>query len=122
MIEWIAVLAACQLAGEALAKAVHLPLPGPVCGMALLFCGLVLYGRVPDGLGKVADALLLNLSLLFVPAGVGIMLHFKLLAGEWLPLTAGLLVSTLLTIAVTASLMAYLSRKRGHNGQGGRSD
>ncbi len=122
MIEWIAVLAACQLAGEILAKAAHLPVPGPVCGMALLFCGLVLHGRLPEGLARVADALLLNLSLLFVPAGVGIMLHFKLLAGEWLPLSTALILSTLLTIAVTASLMALLTRKGGNRGQGGQRD
>ena len=111
MIEWLTILAACQLAGEALTKAAQLPVPGPVCGMAFLFIGLLFYGRVPEGLGKVADALLLNLSLLFVPAGVGIMLHFKLLAGDWLPLSAALILSTLLTIGVTASLMAFLSRK-----------
>ncbi len=111
MIEWITVLVVCQLAGEAAVQATHLPIPGPVLGMAFLFAGLALNGRVPEGLGKVADALLSNLSLLFVPAGVGIMLHFKLLESDWLPLSAGLLVSTLLTIGVTASLMAHLSRK-----------
>jgi holin-like protein len=120
MIEWIALLAACQLAGEALVKAMQLPVPGPVCGMTLLFCGLLLYGRVPDGLGRVADTLLTNLSLLFVPAGVGVMLHFKLLAGDWLPLTAALILSTLLTIAVTASLMALLSR--GHRRKSGHGN
>jgi holin-like protein len=113
MIEWMAVLAVCQLAGEAAVQAAHLPVPGPVLGMAFLFAGLVLAGRVPEGLAKVADALLLNLSLLFVPAGVGVMLHFKLLAADWLPLSAALIVSTLLTIAVTASLMAFLSAKAG---------
>jgi holin-like protein len=111
MIEWLTVLAVCQLAGEAAVQAAHLPVPGPVAGMALLFAGLVLNGRVPDGLGAVANALLSNLSLLFVPAGVGIMLHFKLLEGDWLPLSAALIVSTLLTIGVTASLMSFLTRK-----------
>ena len=118
MIEWLAVLTVCQLAGEAAAQAAHLPVPGPVLGMAILFAGLVWNGRVPDGLGKVADALLSNLSLLFVPAGVGIMLHFKLLEGDWLALSAALIVSTLLTIGVTASLMAFLSRKTGPSVKG----
>ncbi len=111
MLEWITVLIVCQLAGETLVALTHLPIPGPVCGMALLFGVLVWNGRVPDGLGKTADALLYNLSLLFVPAGAGVMLHFKLLEGEWLPLGAALVVSTLLTIGVTALLMAFLSRK-----------
>lgn len=118
MIEWLAVLTVCQLAGEAAVQAAHLPVPGPVLGMAFLFAGLVWRGRVPEGLGKVADALLSNLSLLFVPAGVGIMLHFKLLEGDWLPLSAGLIVSTLLTIGVTASLMAFLSRKTARSARG----
>ncbi len=112
MVEWITVLILCQLAGEVLVALTHLPIPGPVWGMALLFGALVWSGRVPDDLGKTADGLLSNLSLLFVPAGAGVMLHFKLLAGDWLPLGAALIVSTLLTIAVTALLMARLSRKR----------
>jgi holin-like protein len=111
MIQWLTVLAACQLAGEAAVQALHLPIPGPVLGMAILFAGLVWNRGVPEGLGKVADALLLNLQLLFVPAGVGVMVHFKLLAAEWLPLAAGLLVSTVMTIAVTAWVMSALSRK-----------
>ncbi len=122
MIEWLAVLALCQLAGEVAVQAAHVPVPGPVMGMAILFAGLVWNGRVPEGLGKVADGLLLNLSLLFVPAGVGIMLHFKLLEGDWLPLSAGLIVSTLLTIGVTASLMAFLSRKTGPSAKGQPND
>ncbi len=121
MIEWITILVACQLAGEAISAAARLPIPGPVCGMALLFGILVWNGCLPDGLGKTADAFLSNLSLLFVPAGAGVMLHFKLLAGDWLALSAALILSTLLTIAVTSSLMARLSRK-GHrsteNGNG----
>jgi holin-like protein len=79
--------------------------------MALLFGALVWNGRVPDDLGKTADGLLSNLSLLFVPAGAGVMLHFKLLGGDWLPLGAALIARTLLTIAVTAWLMARLSRR-----------
>ncbi len=111
MVEWITVLIVCQLAGEAFVAFTHVPIPGPVCGMALLFAGLVWNGRVPDDLGKTADGLLSNLSLLFVPAGAGVMLHFKLLAGDWLPLGAALIVNTLLTIAVRTCLVARLSRK-----------
>ena len=112
MVEWITVLVVCQLAGEIFVKLTHLPVPGPVFGMALLFAALVWNGQVPDGLGRTADGFLSNLSLLFVPAGAGVMLHFKLLETEWLPLSAALLISTLVTIAVTAWLMARLSLKQ----------
>jgi holin-like protein len=111
MLDWITVLFLCQLAGETLAVLTHAPIPGPVLGMALLFGFLLWNGRVPDELGKVTEGLLSNLSLLFVPAGAGVMLHFRLLAGDWLPLGAALIVSTLATIAVTALLMSLLSGK-----------
>ncbi len=122
MVDWIAVLVVCQLAGEVAVALAHLPIPGPVVGMALLFAFLVWNGRVPDGLGKVAEGLLSNLALLFVPAGAGIMLHFRLLADEWLPLGTALIVSTLLTIAVTALLMSMLTRRSRHTPREGRVD
>ena len=108
MLGYLTLILVCQLAGELFVKALGVPVPGPVAGMAILFAGLVARGGIPDELAGVADVLLKNLSLLFVPAGVGVMLHVQLLQREWLPLTAALVISTLLTIGVTAGLMAWL--------------
>ncbi|MEM8597676.1 MAG: CidA/LrgA family protein [Pseudomonadota bacterium] len=105
----ITLIFGCQLAGETLVRLIDLPLPGPVVGMALLFAGLLLFG-LPEGLAKTGDVLLGNLSLLFVPAGVGVMLHAGLLARNWPAISAGLVLSTLLTIAVTGLLMQRLGR------------
>ncbi len=105
MLQAITSIFACQLAGEAITVASGLPLPGPVIGMALLFAILMVRGRVPTDLGRVGDTLLGNLSLLFVPAGAGIMMHMQRLEGEALPIGVALVVSTLATIAVTAVLM-----------------
>jgi holin-like protein len=107
---YLTLLLACQLAGELLVAATHLPVPGPVCGMALLFVGLLIFG-LPDDLAKLGEALLSNLSLLFVPAGVGIMLHAQLMSREWLPIAASIIVSTLATVVVTALLMKYIGPK-----------
>ena len=104
------VLLACQLAGEVLSLTFHLPIPGPVIGMVILFCGLAIHGRVPDALSAVTGELLSNLSLLFVPAGVGVMLHAQLLADNWLPLSAALLLSTVIVLAVTGALMQWMVR------------
>jgi putative effector of murein hydrolase LrgA (UPF0299 family) len=111
MLEYLTLIFGCQLAGELVVAATGLPVPGPVCGMALLFAGLLVKGGLPAELARVADALLGNLSLLFVPAGVGVMLHAKLIAREWLPISAALVLSTGLTIAVTAGLMLWLGRR-----------
>lgn len=104
------ILLICQLVGEVIARMLLLPLPGPVLGMVILFCGLAVRGRVPDDTGAVADGLLQNLSLLFVPAGVGVMLHAQLLVENWLPLSVALILSAVITIAVTGLVMNWTAR------------
>jgi len=109
MLESLSVLLLCQLAGELIVAVLGLPVPGPVVGMALLFLGLLLKGEVPVALTETAQGLLGHLSLLFVPAGVGVMTHVTLLETQWVPLGVSLVLSTLLTIAVTGWLMQRLS-------------
>lgn len=111
MLAYLTLIFSCQLAGELITRFLGIPVPGPVVGMVLLFAFLALRGSVPADLAKVADTLLSHLSLLFVPAGVGVMLHFRLIASEALPIGAALVVSTILTIAVTAAVMAWFGRR-----------
>jgi holin-like protein len=111
LIGYVTVLLSCQLLGEALVALVRVPVPGPVAGMAFLFCGLCIYGKIPDGLARVSDGLLGNLSLMFVPAGVGVMLHAPLLRQDWLAISVALVVSTCATIAVTSLVMQKLGAR-----------
>lgn len=113
MLFHLTVILICQLIGETLVVALGLPLPGPVAGMILLFAGLIVSGGIPEGLGKAGGALLDHLSLLFVPAGVGVMTHGVLLGQDWLAVSAALVVSTLATILVTGGLMTWLGRGAG---------
>jgi holin-like protein len=109
----LTVLLVYQLVGEIAVVAFRLPVPGPVVGMAMLFVSLIVRGAVADDLRNTANGLLRHLSLLFVPAGVGVMAHLGRLTDEWLPITVSLVFSTLLTIAVTAIVMrALLARRR----------
>lgn len=114
MLEMLAILLIFQLIGELIVVGLNLPAPGPVIGMALLFIGLVIFGRVPEELGDLTRGLLDQLSLLFVPAGVGVMTHLSLLSQQWIPLTSSLIISTLLTLAVTGWLMQRLTRNQKH--------
>lgn len=109
MLGSLTVLLACQLAGEVLARLAGWPIPGPVVGMALLFVGLILRGGLPAELDAAASGLLRHLSLLFVPAGSGVMLHGALLGREWLPISVALVASTVITIAVTGLVMKALT-------------
>jgi holin-like protein len=80
--------------------------------MLLLFVALRARDRVPDSVGTAGDGLARHLSLLFVPAGVGVMMHFGRLAGEWLPIAAALLVSTVAAIAASALTFTALARRQ----------
>jgi putative effector of murein hydrolase LrgA (UPF0299 family) len=86
--------------------------------MVILFCLLLFRASIPEKLSATADGLLSHLSLLFVPAGVGVMLHFPLLGDDWLAISVALIVSTVLTIAITALMMSWLGkRSSGANGR-----
>jgi len=108
MLAALTLLLIFQLAGEAIALYFVLPVPGPVIGMGLLFAALALRGGASLDLRNTAQNLLQHLSLLFVPAGVGVMLHVQRMADEWLPIVVALVVSTLLTIVVTALVLRLL--------------
>jgi len=103
----IAVLLLCQLAGEAAARALALPVPGPVIGLALLFMVLLLRPAVAERVGPTARILLAHLSLLFVPAGVGVVGNLDLLSRNWLAFGVILIVSTVL--AMLASVGTFLA-------------
>ncbi|NJD35087.1 MAG: CidA/LrgA family protein [Betaproteobacteria bacterium] len=111
MIGAITLLLVFQLLGEVLSRAFELPIPGPVIGMALLFATLAARGGPSTDLRDTAQGLLQHLSLLFVPAGTGVMLHYQRLSDEWLPLVVSLLLSTAFTIAVTALVLRRLIRR-----------
>ena len=109
----LAALLVCQLAGETIARLAGLPVPGPVLGMVLLFVLLSIRGAVPEDLAKVAGGLLAHLSLLFVPAGVGVILHLSRIEAEWPAILVALVVSTWATLAVGAGTMRLVSRLTG---------
>jgi holin-like protein len=112
----ITALLVCQLIGEVLARVLRLPVPGPVIGMVLLFLALRLRhpgGETPEALARVADTLLGNLGLLFVPAGVGVVVLLHTLTENWLPLTLSIIGGTLLAMVVTGRLAQALLRRWG---------
>jgi holin-like protein len=109
----ILALLACQLAGEVAARGLSLSVPGPVLGMALLAVGLAASAALRRAVEPVATALLRNLSLLFVPAAVGVVQVLPQLAGQGLAIAASILVSTVAALAVTALVFRAVVRLMG---------
>jgi holin-like protein len=112
MVGGLAVLLVFQVLGEVVVGVLALPIPGPVVGMVALFVALLVRGDVPQQLRTTAQTLLGHLSLLFIPAGAGIIAHVALLRAAWLPMLVTLLVSTWVTMAVTALVLRLLLRRR----------
>jgi holin-like protein len=78
--------------------------------MVLLFIFLLIRKDAAKKLAPASMELLRHLSLLFIPAGVGIMVHAQRVADEWLPIAVALLISTIMSIAVTAIVVKWLQK------------
>jgi len=112
MLFGLTVLLVFQLVGETLAYAFSLPIPGPVIGMLLLFGFLMLRPQSADAIEPTALELLRHLSLLFVPAGVGIMVSAGRIRGDAVAVIASIAISTTLAIAVAALVTRALMRRQ----------
>lgn len=106
-----------QLTGEVLVRALNLSVPGPVLGMLLLFATLWWRGGPNKDLKETSQTLLSHLSLLFVPAGTGIIVHLHRVADEWQALTLSLLLSTAASLAITALVMKFMLARRSTGAQ-----
>jgi len=126
MIASLSLILLCQLAGEVFVRGLALPMPGPVIGLMLLL-GLLLardrftmLARGPlqgDGVESVSRVMLANLSLLFVPAGVGVVQRLDLIAEHGIAFLAVLAISVIVTLLVTVTTFLLASRlmTRGRN-------
>jgi holin-like protein len=113
MIHALLAILACQLIGEAASHALALALPGPVLGMILMAAALQLFPRFADILRPTAQGLLSHMSLLFVPAGVGVVGHFAAFEGQGLGLALAIIGSTVAAIAVGALSFVAVARLTG---------
>lgn len=114
MLPALVLLLLCQLAGEAGTRALALPLPGPVLGMVLLVLALTAIPRLGTVMRPVTQGILGHMSLLFVPAGVGVVGHFAAFGGQGLGLMLALVLSTIAAISVGALTFAGVARLTGN--------
>ena len=123
MIASLTLILLAQLLGEGLARSAGLPIPGPVLGMALMLAFLVLRDRQALRLGRILPApltdgtlettargLLSNLSLMFVPAGAGIVGRLDVVQAQGLRLAVVVVVSTAAALVATVLVFLWVSR------------
>jgi holin-like protein len=119
MIASLSLILLCQLAGEAMVRGLGLPMPGPVIGLMLLLILLVARDRFvvlargplrEDGVENASRGLLAHLSLLFVPAGVGVVQKLDLVAAHGVAFAGVLAVSVVVTLLATVATFLVASR------------
>jgi putative effector of murein hydrolase LrgA (UPF0299 family) len=101
MIRHLTVILGFQLLGEIITRALGLPLPGPVLGMVLFLLLLVLLPTYANSVKSTAQGLLAHLSLLFVPAGVGVVGHIQTLGSDVGVILLSVVISTIAAIVVS---------------------
>ena len=119
MLRSIFVIFFFQLLGEFLKKFFEMRIPGPVIGLILLLVTLIFLKKfkktaivnLKTDVVNTSNYILSYLSLLFVPIGVGVVMHLSYLENNLFRVLIIVFISTLLTIAGTAFLMEKINRK-----------
>jgi len=118
MIASLSLILLCQLVGEVAVRALAVPVPGPVVGLVLLLVLLLARDRFPvlargplgnDGVESASRGMLANLSLLFIPAGVGVVQKLDLLAEHGIAILVILAVSVIVTLLATVATFVAAS-------------
>lgn len=99
------------LLGELLSVSLHLPIPGNILGMVILF--VLLYAKVVkvDNILNVTNFLLDHLSFFFIPAGVGLMASIGIIKSTWWQLLVVCILTTVIIIGVTGIVVQTISKK-----------
>jgi len=105
-----------SLLGEIISGAIAsvVAIPGSVIGMVLLFFALHFGWLKLAQVDEVGTWLTDNMAIFFVPAGVGLMTNFDVLAESWLQLLIIMIVTTALMMWFVGKVV---QRVKGHTSQ-----
>lgn len=96
--------------GEAISSLFKLPVPGSIIGLVLLFLALETKRIRLRHVDVVGNFLLANMTILFLPAAVGIMDRFKDIKDYLLPISIIILVAIFLNIAVIGFVVQFIKK------------
>lgn len=97
-----------SLVGEGISSVFHLPVPGSIIGLVLLFLALQFKLLRLRHISMVGNFLLANMTILFLPPAVGIMDKFQVISPYLLPIILivfGAIVLNVCVIAVVVQLI-----------------
>ncbi len=94
--------------GVILSEVLHLPIPGTITGMLLLFGALYFKILKLSHIEKAGNFLLLNMTIFFLPPSVSLIENIALLKTGFIKIIILVTISTLITMIVTAMTVQYL--------------
>lgn len=113
LIGW-GVILLCYYAGVLISMSLNLPVPGTLVGLVLLLLTLFLFAGLDNLVSTAAAPLLKHMSVLFVPAVVGASLYWQDIQQHGLAIAIALVVSTSVSLGITAKLTVRFFGKRKH--------
>ena len=101
-----------QLLGEAIQKFFKINIPGPVIGLILLLLVFIFFiksappfRKIKKEISETSHQIINYLSLLFVPIGVGVVMHINYLGDNLFKILAIIIIGTLSTLVFVAYIM-----------------
>ena len=113
-----------QLLGEAIQKIFEINIPGPVIGLILLLLSFIIFSKkltqskkIIKEISVTSNRIINYLSLLFVPIGVGVVMHIDYLGDNLFKIFSIIIIGTLATLVFTAFVMEKIINLEMKNGK-----
>lgn len=97
--------------GDTLSNSLHLPVPGSILGMIFLFLALQFKVLKFTDVDEVGSFLINNMTILFLPAGVGIMSKWSLISDFWWQIALIVLLALIVNVFVLGHLVQFIKVK-----------
>lgn len=110
-IKQLTIILAVSLIAELMEYLIPLPVAASVYGLVLMLIGLMTHIIPLEKVEGVADFLVENMAIVFIPPTVGIMASVEALRQMLIPLIVISLVSTVLVMAVTGWVTQFIVRR-----------
>jgi holin-like protein len=108
--QFLIILIICFI-GDVLSKVVHIPLPGSIIGMVLLFICLFSGIIKLEMIQEISKFLIDHLAFFFIPAGVGLIAYAEILKKNLLPILVICFVTTFLVMIVTGWTIQIIKKR-----------
>ena len=96
--------------GEGVRMFFHLPVPGSIIGILLLFLSFQTKLLKPTAIEDTANFLLNHLTILFVPAGVGLMQYYGAIKYTWPILLGAVVVCSLVSLVAVGKTAEFVEK------------